>query len=63
MGLVVWVGSSLLLCSKVCAGLFCGKVGEPFCTFVLIDGLINFMVEVWNERIRGVDGADGVTFN
>ena len=36
-------------------------MGEPFCTFVLIDGLINLVVEVWNERIRGVDGADGVT--
>ena len=36
-------------------------MGEPFCALVLIDGLINLMVEVWNERIRGVDGADGVT--
>ena len=36
-------------------------MGEPFGALVLIDGLINLMVEVWNERIRGVDGADGVT--
>ena len=36
-------------------------MGEPFCALVLIDGLINLMVEVWNERICGVDGADVVT--
>ena len=37
-------------------------MGEPFGALVLIDGLINLVVEVvWNERICGVDGADGVT--
>ena len=37
-------------------------MGEPFCAFIDVDGLVYTVVEIGYERVSGIGGAESVTF-